>query len=119
MNKRLGVKTVILTSGLEILADVEELVSVSPLDSTAALPGKKVYRLTKPFTIQLAFIPQQTPEGVGIMAAPQMMPLSHTAIQSFVDFPEDAVAQVLETSRMFNEMYIKRTTGLQLASSLG
>lgn len=106
-NKQLGVKTVILFSGLELIADVEEFIT-----------GDGVSRLTlkKPFKIETAYIPQQTERGVGIAGIPQLVQFASSAIENtLVLNSREQVWSIKDTNKAVHDAYFRQTTGLQLA----
>lgn len=100
------IKTVILKSGLEIVAEVEE-----------TLTG---VTLKKPLKIEVAFLPQHTERGIAITAAPNMVPLLTTSIQDSIFVSrEDMLCPPLDTSQSVSSRYFKQTTGFEIASAGG
>jgi hypothetical protein len=107
----MNIKTVVLKSGLELVADVEEIKD--------HFSGKVArYRLKKPFVMHIAAIPLQTPQGINIQMTPALIPFLQTTNASSIEFEAHDVLPLLDPSPGIYADYVKQTTGFQLASSV-
>jgi hypothetical protein len=112
------IKIVLLQGGLEVIAEIEEIhgISLSP-SGKAPLDG---YRLKRPYRLFPVPLPMQTPQGLQVNIIPNLIPLMGMTIQTFIEIDlADIIGMPMEANAQFTAAYVKQTTGLQLASSLG
>lgn len=96
------VKTILLQGAVEVVAEVE------------TFPG--YWRLWRPLRILPVPLIHQTPQGLTINVAMQMIPLTGSTIQAFVDVsPSDMVGEPMDTAKAQCDAYMQQTSGIQIA----
>lgn len=107
------IKVLLLQGGMEVIAEIEPLYGIALGGDKTPIKG---YTLYKPFRVLPVPIVGQTPQGIQINVAPQLVPLAGAVIQTFIEIElKDIIGKPMDANKQFESAYVRMTTGLQLA----